>query len=165
MLHPSQRCSPSRILELALTLDLSFAQSAQEPATNSDWLPLHIALQARADSQVVQSILEAYPAAAARVAAYGWLPMHIAARRNASARTIEAILDSYPQALSALSENGETPLVLARKHGNHGAADALQAAEAGGRIILVCFVSFHESKWQYCCLPLPHQYSPITVPK
>ena len=51
MLHPSQRCSPSRTLELALTLDLSFAQSAQEPATNSEWLPLHMALQARADSK------------------------------------------------------------------------------------------------------------------
>ena len=106
-----------------------YPESATTSPTNSDWLPLHIALQAKADASVIHALLEAHPNAAAHATTYGWLPLHLAARRDAPRGVVDALLGAHPTGLAALSENGETPLQLARKHGAHAAALELQEAE------------------------------------
>ena len=104
--------------------------AAAESAASSNWLPLHIALQAKAPSEAVGALLGANPKAASSVAAYGWLPLHIAARRGASAESIHALIDAYPEGVHAAAESGDTPLMLARKFGHTDAARVLLEVEA-----------------------------------
>ena len=70
-------------------------------STGSAWLPLHIALQAKAEPSVILTLLRAAPAAAAVPAAYGWLPLHIAARRGAAEEVMRALISAHPAAAQA----------------------------------------------------------------
>lgn len=98
-------------------------------STGSAWLPLHIALQAKAEPSVILTLLRAAPAAAAVPAAYGWLPLHIAARRGAAEEVMRALISAHPAAAQAASESGETALQIARKFSQPDAARVLLEVE------------------------------------
>ena len=117
-------------LEVVLALLRVYPEAAGETATNSSWLPLHIALQAKAEPAVVRAILEARKAAAQACGAYGWLPIHLAARRDHPADVVEVLLHAHPDGLSRRAESGDTALALARKFRSSAAQLALQSAEA-----------------------------------
>ncbi len=78
------------------------------------WHPLHIAC-VKGDSDIIQTLLDAYPNAAAMPdSPEHQLPLHLAVLHNAPIKTLKKIYEAYPDAVKLPTKtHGWTPLHLA----------------------------------------------------
>jgi hypothetical protein len=80
--------------------------------------PLPLALKMRADLEITECILEAYPKAVELEDAAGWLPLHRAmwhqwlCDRHNDLHVVQMILTAYPEACKKQTKKGKTPLHL-----------------------------------------------------
>lgn len=75
------------------------------------WIDVEDDLQREAQTELVRSILCAYPEACqVKEPLHGWLPLHCALRKRAAERLVSDILVYYPEACREEDSYGKTPL-------------------------------------------------------
>mmetsp|Transcript_34106 Transcript_34106/g.64909 ORF Transcript_34106/g.64909 Transcript_34106/m.64909 type:complete len:275 (+) Transcript_34106:181-1005(+) len=80
-------------------------------------LPIHMACALQCPPEVVDALVECYPAGVGmREETFRRLPLHIACQTNASVGTIEALIHHYPEAARAKDCIGRLPIHYACSH-------------------------------------------------
>tara|TARA_B110000259_G_scaffold40191_2_gene45976 strand:+ start:78 stop:2462 length:2385 start_codon:yes stop_codon:yes gene_type:complete len=82
-------------------------------AEEDDELPLHCALAAEADAELIAQLLRIDPGGAFVKDKFGDLPLHVALRVFAPPATIQSLLRLFPESYSKRDANGVTPSQLA----------------------------------------------------
>jgi len=80
-------------------------------------LPLHQACESKAPSEVVKSLIAAYPQGVSMKDSGGDLPLHLACRAKSSKAVISALLYKDPDGAKARDDEGRLPLHLACRQG------------------------------------------------
>lgn len=120
-------------------------------------LPLHQACETKAPSEVVKSLITAYPQAVTMKDSGGDLPLHLACRAKSSKAVISALVLEDPDAAKVADDEGRLPLHLACRQG------------CGIEIIDDLIIAFHSAalaRDSYSLLPLHWacaQNAPLSV--
>ena len=75
-------------------------------------LPLHIAVEHRADIAVIDLLYEAFPAAVHTKDGRGMLPLHCACEIGCEVRLVKKLVDWYPTAVEEVDQRGRAPLMI-----------------------------------------------------
>ena len=90
----------------------------KEPSSNIlKWrlLPIHAAFLGDAPIEVLEALLEAYPAGAKGQDDHGMLPIHLGIKKHIGPDVINLLLAAYPDCIDIQSYQGLTPHQMAEK--------------------------------------------------
>lgn len=87
-------------------------------------LPLHAACSFQASTDVVETLLRAYPGGASQPNSAGCLPIHQAAMWQAPVETVQLLLARYPEGATMRNQYGSLPLHMAAS--NQASADIVR---------------------------------------